>query len=75
LDTNNYVARKWKLGPVEGMGDLCGGGVKIISVNRDPLAAKFLQQKIPDDVLKEFFLAARDCDIFVRIKKIPERCS
>ena len=33
LDTNNHVRRKWKLGPVQGMGDLCGGGVKIISLN------------------------------------------
>jgi hypothetical protein len=31
---------------------------KIISVNRDPLAAKKLQQKIPDDVLKEFFFSS-----------------
>jgi hypothetical protein len=40
---NNHVARKWKLGPAQGMGDLCGGGMKILSVNRDPLAGKFLQ--------------------------------
>jgi len=45
LDTDNYVARKWKLGPVQGMGDLWGDGVKITSVNRDPLAAKNCNKK------------------------------
>jgi hypothetical protein len=42
---NNHVARKWKLGPVQGMEDLCRGVMKIISVNRDTLAAKFYNKK------------------------------
>ena len=34
---NNHVARKWRLGPVQGMGDLCGGGVKIIRQQDDAM--------------------------------------
>ena len=59
---NNHVARKWKLGPVQGIGGRPRERENYIREPRPPPAVKKLQQKIPDDVLKEFYLAARDCD-------------
>jgi hypothetical protein len=47
LDTNNYVARKWKPGPAQGTGTCAGGGVRILSAGlrlsrpaRPPRAAR-----------------------------------
>src|SRR6476659_8566529 len=54
---NNHVFRKCKLGPVHTAYTPPVKGAKNISVNRDTFATKKLQQKIPDDVLKEFFFS------------------
>jgi hypothetical protein len=57
---NNHVARKLKLGPVQGMGDRWGGGMKFYSMNRDfyvkkpPTSFKKSKTKISNDVLKKF---------------------
>ena len=44
MDTNNYVTRKWKLGPVHTAYTPPVRGAKILSVNGDTLAAKLLQK-------------------------------